>query len=233
VSRKIQRRVFMSSAAAVGVGVALAAGPAARGWAQGADDRRLARRLELWATYATKTENLTARYTSTRTSSLLHEPLVNTGALVYAAPDTLAMVDDAMGGSRTIIRGGRVQIAPRQADETEAAERVDPRQAPGLLWLKDRLLACFSPEVGDEGDGLVTSVQAHAPRGRRPRIELRPDEGSPVRKLIRVVIVQLDPVGGAVVRIQIDEAQGDSFVLALADHRQNVDATEIERVAGA
>ena len=85
---------------------------------------------------------------------------------------------------------------------------------------------------GRSDRGLAVGCDAHAPRGRRPRIELRPPEGSAVRKLMRVVVVQLDPVGGAVVHIQIDEAGGDRFELALADHRQNVDQAEIDRIVG-
>ncbi len=225
-----RRALVIGGGIALGVGVASVVGSRRPAWAQSADARRLERRLELWSTYANKTENLTARYTSTRTSSLLHEPLVNTGALAFDGPDTLALVDDAMGGSKTIIRDGRVLIAPKQADGKDPDDHVDPRRAPGLLWLKDRLLACF---VAGEADSLIAGAEAHAPRGRRPRIELRPPEGSPVRKLVRVVILQLDPVGGAVVHIQIDEAQGDSFVLALADHRQNVDQAEIDRITDA
>lgn len=225
-----RRQALIGGGLTLGLGLAATAVPRRASWAQSADARRLERRLELWSTYAAKTDNLTARYTSTRTSSLLHEPLVNTGALAFDGPDTLALVDDAMGGSKTIIRGGRVQISPKQGDGSDPDDQIDPRRAPGMLWLKDRLLACFT---SGEGEALIAGAQAHAPRGRRPRIELRPLEGSPVRKLVRVVILQLDPVGGAVVHVEIDEAQGDSIELALADHRQNVDQGEIDRVVDA
>lgn len=231
-----RRRLLTSGVAALG---ALALGHVSgfdrRSWAQTPSDARLERRLELWSNYAAKTENLTARYTSTRTSSLLHEPLVHTGALAFASPGVLVLADDAMDGAVTRIGEGRVSIVPRadmgdpDDDRPPDDGRIDPRAAPGLLWLRDRLLGCFD---GRSDRGLAVGCDAHAPRGRRPRIELRPPEGSAVRKLMRVVVVQLDPVGGAVVHIQIDEAGGDRFELALADHRQNVDQAEIDRIVG-
>ncbi len=195
-------------------------------------DPRLAARLELRSAYARKTENLVTAYLSRRTSSMLVEPLVTTGRLVYQSSGSLLLRDDALTGSTTRVEGGRVTIASNQRQsetdpEPGGASPLDPQGAPGLLWLRDRLLGLFAP---DDGSALIAGAEATAPRGRKARIELRPPGGTLVRKVVRSVMVTLDPVGGAVLSVSIAEAQGDTFELQLSDHRQNVEAEEIERL---
>ena len=162
---------------------------------------------------------------------MLVEPLVTTGRLVYVAPGRLMLRDDALTGSTTRVEGGRVSIVSNQQDTAATTEQartpVDPKGAPGLLWLRDRLLGLFDP---DDGSALIAGTEATAPRGRKPRIELRPPGGTLVRKVVRSVIVTMDPVGGAVLSISIAEAQGDTYELELSDHRQNVEEEEIERL---
>ena len=53
---------------------------------------------------------------------------------------------------------------------------------------------------------------------------------SRARAMIRSVTLTLDQVGGAVLRVEIAESDGGSFVLAIADHRQNVEADLLARV---
>ena len=67
---------------------------------------------------------------------------------------------------------------------------------------------------------------------RRPPVAALPNVCSPVRKVLRAVMVRFDPVGGAPIEIEISEAQGDRVVIQLADHRQNVSDEELETVLG-
>jgi hypothetical protein len=68
------------------------------------------------------------------------------------------------------------------------------------------------------------------PKSRTPRLELLPITGSAVRKLLRSLTITFDPVGGAVIKIVISEAQGDIVELKLSDHRQNIDGEELARL---
>ena len=53
------------------------------------DQRLLQNRLELWSNYARRTKNVMARLVTTRETSLLDEPLVTQGSMVFDAPTTL------------------------------------------------------------------------------------------------------------------------------------------------
>lgn len=187
------------------------------------DDPRLAARLELWSGYARKSRNLLARTVSTRTSSLLFEPLVVSGSLAFVEPDTLALRDDDVTGSATLIRHGISTITSNRPD---AAAKPLPSR-PALTWLSDRLVALFAP--GD-GGRLIADSEARVPKGRKRRLELLPLEGSPARQEIRMVTVELDSVGGHILAITIDEAMGDQLEIMLSDHRQNVEEAQVRRV---
>jgi hypothetical protein len=195
-------------------------------WAQNPDERRLQNRIELWSNYARRTENLVARYVSERQSSLLYEPLVRTGVVAFGKPDRLVLRDDGLTGSTTSMTGGDVKIAPNERS-VPAGPETDPSSSPALAWLRDRLVALFAP--GD-GAALVADCRTRVPKGRTPRLELLPITGSAVRRRMRSLTITFDPVGGAVLNIEIAEAAGDLFELRLSDHRQNVDADEVERV---
>lgn len=217
-----RRREWMIGAATVVGAAALV--PDALAGPPPTDDPRLAARLELWSGYARKSHNLLARIISTRTSSLLFEPLVVSGSLAFMEPNVLALRDDDVTGSGTIIRHG---IATIEANRLEAPV-TDPLPArPALTWLSDRLVALFAP--GD-GSRLIAESVARVPKGRKRRLELLPPEGSPTRQEIRMITVELDSVGGHVLSITIDEARGDQLKIALSDHRQNVDEEQIQRV---
>ena len=203
------------------------------------DARRLANRLELWGTFARKSsQNLLARYTSTRTSPLLAEELVGSGALAFVAPGTLVLRDDSATGSTTRIEPSEVAHVPGDPVGREIAivpndpslprrAMPPPSRAPALRWLADHLVACFAP--GD-GAALTADARVEVPRGRSPRLSLMPPRDSPARAMIRSVTLTLDQVGGAVLRVEIAESDGGSFVLAIADHRQNVAADLLARV---
>ena len=189
-------------------------------------ERRLSNRLELWSTFARNSSNLLARYTSTRTSPLLREALVGSGELAFIAPASLVMRDDDPTGSRTRIDPRTIEIIP---NDPSLPRRDLPARAnaPALRWLAAHLVACFAP--GD-GAALVADARVEVPRGRARRLQVLPPRDSAARGVIRGLTLTLDQVGGAVVRIQIDESDGGSFVFALADHRQQVEEQLLERV---
>ena len=70
------------------------------------------------------------------------------------------------------------------------------------------------------------------PSGKTPRLNLMPPRDSVARTLIRSMTLTLDQVGGAVVRVEIAESDGSSFVLQISDHRQNVEQDLLDRVLG-
>jgi hypothetical protein len=190
--------------------------------------RRLANRLELWSNYARKTQNLLVRYTSTRKSPLLVAELVESGMLAFVAPGLLVLRDDGVTGSTTRIEPTSIAITPN--DPSLPRRRLPPRsEAPALRWLADHLVAGFAP--GD-GSALTVDARSEVPAGKTPRLNLMPLRDSVARTSIRSMTLTLDPVGGAVVRVEIAESDGSSFVLQLSDHRQNVEQELLDRVLG-
>jgi hypothetical protein len=157
---------------------------------------------------------------------LLYEPLVRTGSLAFAVPDTLTLKDDGLTGSTTRMRAGEVSIRPNESSVPPGPE-IDPAALPGMAWLRDRMVALFAP--GDAST-LVAQSRTRVPKSRTPRLELLPITGSAVRKLLRSLTITFDPVGGAVIKIVISEAQGDIVELKLSDHRQNIDGEELARL---
>lgn len=192
------------------------------------EQRRLANRLELHHSYAKRSENLLARYTSERISSLLQQPLVNSGQLAFVAPATLVLRDDGATGSTTRIAPGTLEL---RANDPSLPHRslLDSSGAvpPALQWLADRLIACFAP--GD-GQSLIADARNEVPRGATPRLVILPRRGSPARLVLRSLTLTLDPVGGAIQRIVIAEADGGEFRLALLEPQQNVEAEALARV---
>lgn len=198
---------------------ALLAAPA---FASELEDKRLANRLELWANFAKRTKNLVVRITTTRETSLLREPLVATGVLVFAAPDVLILRDDGLGGSTTIVDGRGQRIVPNRAGAAIVA--IDRSKAPAAAWLGERLRATFAP---GEGEGLVADSRAQVPKGGH-RLDLLPPQDSEIRKQLRSVTLHFDAVTGAVIEIHIAEVQGDRVRIQLADHRQNIPDADLQ-----
>jgi hypothetical protein len=190
------------------------------------EQRQLAARLELWAAFARKSSNLLARYTSSRTSPLLHESLGAAGGLAFVAPATLVLRDDAATGSTTRIEPGKIAIEPN--DPSLPRRSLPSRsESPALRWLADHLVASFAP--GD-GSALTADARVEIPSGRTPRLILMPPRDSAARAVIRSMTLTLEQVGGAVLRVEIAESDGGSFVLGLADHRQAVEPELLARV---
>ncbi len=207
----------------------LLATPLARAAPSAAQAKLLENRTELWANYAKRTKNLMARLVTTRETSLLDEPLVVTGTLVFVEPSTLVLRDDGLTGSTTLIDAERVAAVPNQT-ELPRGPALDPDKVPAARWLGDRLLALFAP---GEPEALVADARVNVPKGKGYRIELLPPRGSAARQVIRSVTIHLDPVAGAVTQVLVAEAQGDRLRLEISDHRQNVDEADVERVVRA
>lgn len=192
------------------------------------EDKRLANRLELWANYAKRTRNLLVRLTTTRETSLLREPLVVTGTLVFGptaeGASRLVLRDDGLVGSTTILDDRGMRILPNRADVP--ATMVDGDAVPGAAWLGARLRAAFAP---GEGEALVADSRTVVPRGGH-RLDLLPLRDSPARKLVRSLTLHFDAVTGAILEILVAEVQGDRVRLQLADHRQNVPDEDLAAV---
>jgi hypothetical protein len=189
------------------------------------DDARLSKRLELWGTYASRTDNLVARVLTERRSALLQTPLVRAGTLLFRGPDALLLSDDDTGGSTTLVQRDQIAIRPRAA-HLQARAIAPQRVRPELRWLAHHLLALFG---ADGPEALLRDSRGRA-GNEAHRFELRPPRGTRARKATRSVAVKLDPVGGAILRLEIAEAQGDEISLALSDHRQNLPAEELDRL---
>jgi hypothetical protein len=212
------------------VGIAAVAWlPALAAHAAPPDDRRLRDRLELWRTFSSRTDTLVARYVSTRTSALLVEPLVMSGTLVAPSLDELVLRDDDSRGAHTRIRADGITVQPLRKDAPLRTLGTTARAAPTRAWLGEKWLATFASA---DAERLTDDAEVRVPKGAIPRLELRPRTGSVIGRALRSMLVQLDPVGGAVVRVVLTESQGDTFELSLADHRQNVDAEALQRALG-
>lgn len=216
----MRRRTMMFAALS-----AAAIGPRAAS-ADEIDDKRLQNRLELWANYAKRSRNLVVRLTTTRETSLLREPLVVTGTLIFssgtASNGRLVLRDDGLGGSTTIIDAAGMRIVPNRKDAPPTI--IDGNALAAAAWLGARLRAAFAPGEGAE---LVADSRTDVPRGGH-RLDLLPPRDSAARKLVRSLSLHFDAVTGAIVEILIAEVQGDRVRLQLADHRQNVPDEDVD-----
>jgi len=203
---------------------AIALWPSSSAAAPTTTDRRLANRLELWSSYAKKTRTLMTRLSTRRETSLLEEPLLSTGTLVFRAPQLLVLRDDGLQGSTTLIDGDEVRVFLNSEGRGDPSVTVAD-QRPAAQWVARRLRSMFAP--GD-GTGLVEDTRTHVPKGRGHRLELMPPRGSAARRQVRSVSMLLDPVVGTITQIAVAEAQGDRVVMGLSDHRQNLPDEDIE-----
>lgn len=187
-------------------------------------ERKLSNRVELWSSYARRTQNLMARLSTRRETSLLEEPLPSTGTLVFRAPQLLVLRDDGRQGSTTLVDGDEIRIVLNGAGRGDPSATVAD-QRPAAQWLARHLLAMFAP--GD-GTALLQDARTHVPKGHGYRLELMPPIGSTTRRLLRSVSLQLDPVAGTITQIVVAEAQGDRVIMGLSDHRQNLPDEDID-----
>ena len=163
------------------------------------EQRRLANRLELWSTFSQRNQSLVARYHSTRWSSLLESPLEVDGQLLFLAPDLLVLRDAGFSGAETRIEGSTVSVRSTQSGSSDASgeRRVDTSSDayPGLSWCAERMLKIFAP---GPSDALIAGARHEVPRGRTPRLTLRPPREHLSRLAVRrrgsYVVVDLDDV---------------------------------------
>ena len=217
----ISRRTLVVGGAAVFAGVAtVAAAPAEL------TRRRLANRLELWEEYTSRSDNLLARVATTRETSLLAEPVITTGSLLFVAPGTLVLRDDSAQGSTTIIDDSGTRVLANR-DGLPSGPEIRRGTRPAADWLATRLVRIFAPVPSAQ---LIEGCRAVVPKGRGYRLDLLPPRGSAIRRIIRSVSITMDPAAGAVTRIVIAEAQGDRVTLGLSDHRQGLSARDLTSI---
>ena len=188
---------------------------------------KLERRLELWRVYARRNQRLVARYRSTRRTSLLKEPLYQSGTLLFEAPGRLVLRDDTIDGSTTYIDESSARIIPNRDGKDHEVVLDAGRDSPALRWILTKTLALFAP--GD-GSTIENAASLKAPRGRVPTLEILPLKKRDIRVRLRALIVTLDPASGAISSILIQESQGDEFRVELSDHRQDVSAADFQKL---
>lgn len=219
----------VSRRALLGLAAAAAAGPLLPGWAEAAAPRTaIDRRVALWRSFAEGNASLVARVTATRHSSLFVDgaPRSLPGRMLFVAPDRLVLRDDDPVGSTTVIDGEGMSITAN--DPRAAPGPTLSRRSPALAWLARHLVAAFAP--GD-GAALAADARLALPRAGIALVVL-PGVDSPVRRLIRSLTLTLDPDGGAVTEVELLEAQGDRWVLALREHRQGASDAELAGLLG-
>lgn len=215
--------------ALLGLGAAATAWLALPGGSEAAAPRTaIDRRVALWRTFAEGNASLTARVTTTRHSSLFVDgaPRSLPGRMLFVAPDRLVLRDEDPTGSTTVIDGEAMSITAN--DPRALAGPTLARRSPALAWLARHLVAAFAP--GD-GSALAADARLALPRGGIALVVL-PGVDSPVRRLIRSLTLTLDPDGGAVTQLELLEAQGDRWVLALRELRQGATDAELAGLLG-
>lgn len=171
--------------------------------------RAVEKRLALWQRAAVT--GLAARYRLTRHSSMLWDPLVVEGSLVFTAPDRLELRDDARTGATTVLAGGIVEIS---ANDPALPPWPAAAPTPAQQWLQDHLLALFAAR---DRDALLRDARAVIPRGPGQRLELSPPRTHAAAATIDHLRVLLDPDTGAVLELELALVSGDRVTLELRD----------------
>lgn len=210
------RRVFLAA-------LACALAPPAP--ARAADQRPLARRLELWAKAAAGTRALVARYALTRQSSLLQAPLTVVGTLAARSPDALTLRDDGQAGALTRLTRGRLEIRPNDPELPALAEQATA----AATWLFEHLLALFAtpPGASDPAAALRVDARLSIPRGGGLLLDVTPLREHPASRQIRDLVVDLDPHTGDVDRVDLLELGGDKVSLTFSQRRRDVPEAEL------
>lgn len=168
--------------------------------------RAVTKRLNAWQRPAPAT--FTARYTLTRRTSMLWDPLVVHGDLSFA-PGRLELRDDEPTGATTVLHGERAAISLN--DPTlPPGPAVQP--SPALVWLQDRLFALLA---GHSRDDLLKDTRASIPRGGGQQLDLAPLRTHPAQAVIDHLRVRLDPDTGEVLELELLLVDGDRVLLTL------------------
>jgi hypothetical protein len=168
--------------------------------------RAVAKRLTLWQRPAPAA--FTARYTLTRHSSLLWDPLVVHGVLGFTA-SSLELRDDEPTGATTRMHGDTFEIS---ANDTALPPGPAVQVTPAVTWLRDRLFALFAARDRDQ---LLKDARASIPRGPGQQLDLSPQRSHPAHQVIDHLRVRLDPDTGAVQELELVLVDGDRVTLTL------------------
>ncbi len=194
-------------------------------------DRVVRRRLDLWRSYAQSTQNLVAKLTTIRRSSLYLDgkPRSMPGTLVFIGPERLLLHDDDLAGSTTLIQGDRCTLLANADDPQNIAPL---RPSATLKWLATHLVGAFAPPPEDleQATALELSARLSRPRGAGIRLTVLPPQNSPARRIYRSMTLSLSPISGAVERIEIVESAGDNLVLELSETQKNLDRGQLAEV---
>lgn len=174
-----------------------------------APSRAIIKRIEAWRRGGAA--GLTARYRCTRRTSMLWDPLVVHGTLVFTAPDRLELRDDEPTGATTRLAGGVLTI-----DANDPALPPAPTPPPATAWLHDHLLALFAAR---DADALQQGARLSVPRGPGLQLLLSPERGHPAEAVVEHLRVRLDPDTGALLELEWAHPEGDRVTLELSDHR--------------
>jgi outer membrane lipoprotein-sorting protein len=147
-----------------------------------------------------------ARFTETRRIALLQSPLVVKGRLAYVRPDRLEKHVLEPYDERTVVSGNTVVIENRTRNRTTT---VSLTSAPAILTLVESLRATLA--------GDTAALERHY----AVRLEGRPEDWTltltPRAQSVIALIAQvrLSGKGARVLRVEVDEAGGDSSLMVI------------------
>lgn len=166
-----------------------------------------ARRVALWQKSAPVTR---ARYTLTRHTSLLWDPLVVHGTLTLT-PDLLELRDDERTGATTRISSASCEIS---ANDTTLPPGPVVQISPAITWLHDHLLALLGAR--DPG-AIIKDAKLSVPRGAGSQFDLNPSRSHPAHAKIDHLRVRLDPDTGEIRELELLLTAGDRVTLTLGE----------------
>lgn len=166
-----------------------------------------ARRVALWQRSPPITR---ARYTLTRHTSLLWDPLVVHGTLTLT-PALLELRDDERTGATTRISPTNCEISANDATlPPDPAVQISP----AITWLHDHLVALLSAR---DPEAILKDAKISVPRGAGSQLDLNPSRSHPAHAAIDHLRVRLDPETGEILELELLLTAGDRIILALTD----------------
>lgn len=166
-----------------------------------------ARRVAAWQR---STPISRARYTLTRHTSLLWDPLVVHGTLTLT-PNLLELRDDERTGATTRISTTDCEIS---ANDTTLPPGPAVQISPAITWLHAHLLALLSAR---DPDAIIKDAKISVPRGAGSQFDLNPSRSHPAHATIDHLRVRLDPDTGVILELELLLTAGDRIILALTD----------------
>ena len=201
------------AAVLIAVAVSLLAVAASASWAACATTAACLQRIEA---AQRQTRTLTARFVQTKHLSLLDEPLVSTGRLVFKAPDQVLWQVETPQAATVLIRGREVHI-PNLPERDRQALAMAPvgnmfaelgRLFAGSL---QGLEASFAADASDEGDAV--------------RVTLVPRKES-WQRAFRVMTIRFAEPELLARDIQLEDALGDRLQITLSNVVRNGDVPD-------